>query len=808
MKTKRTLVLLTGLGLSIAGGLVCLDRQRGGGSPPAHLVGALGSNLKTKAPVDAGGPWPAGWVSVTGGPDDQAAITVLADRPGHQTLEFKLPGFTLEPVSVAAVPCSRLGVRGLIKVMEAGLPELPVASVSLIVPDGGRTFLKIVEHTVREIKVDPVEPSAGHLTRDVDPATVVPGFSDFYSGDGQWPKAPAEMSAAFTIREYQGVNVRLNPLRYDAGKGLLLVTEHLVVDVVTEGGRDKSAPAAAATGAGGGGFDRVYGRLFANQAAPAAIAKYQRPPSRGRMLVISDDVLVPHLADFVAWKRQCGIDVTVVAVGELGGTASAVGQAIAAMYAEPAGLAWVILVGDKEQVPTNVGRYDGSDSDSRYAMVAGDDIYPDLFVSRLSAANPTQLLTQVNRLVAYEKTPAVGAAAAWYGTGAGIAGNEGSPADFMRADLLRDDLLGYGFTAVDQIYQGQGGTTAGIRGALERGCSVVNYLGHGTGSGWTSVPFSSADVQSLGNRGRWPWIIDVSCSNGDFDRATCFAEAWLRAGTPEQPTGAVAMFAATSLTPWLPPTVMQAEAVALLTGDQANTIGSLCYSGLMRVLDLYGGLDVALRVVEQNVVFGDCSLMVRTTAPGFFDPEPVTAVAAEASSWIVDTQGPEGSVAALTSDGILHGFGVADAEGRAVVTISTSVDGHSAVTLTVTGYNMAPFIATVAVTGGSGDEAAPGSVAQVTVPAVVHLLGNFPNPFNPGTSIVFELPRDMRVRLAVYDVRGGLMRSLVDEVQPAGRREVYWDGRDAAGQAAASGVYLYWLRTDEGDFSGRMTLTK
>jgi flagellar hook assembly protein FlgD len=94
------------------------------------------------------------------------------------------------------------------------------------------------------------------------------------------------------------------------------------------------------------------------------------------------------------------------------------------------------------------------------------------------------------------------------------------------------------------------------------------------------------------------------------------------------------------------------------------------------------------------------------------------------------------------------------------------------------------------------------------VPAAVNLLGNFPNPFNPGTSIAFELPRDMRVRLAVYDVRGGLMRSLVDEVQPAGRREVYWDGRDAAGQAAASGVYLYWLRTDEGDFSGRMTLAK
>jgi hypothetical protein len=808
VKTKRTLALLTGLGLSIAGGLVYLDHEQGGGPPTAQLVGTLGPNLQAPTPANSGGPWSVGWVSINGGPGDPAAITVTARTPDRQTLEFKLPGFTLETVAVAGMRCSRIGVPDLVKVMEVGLPELPVASASLIVPEGGRTYLKIVEHTVREIKVDPVEPSVGHLNRDIDPSTVVPEFSDFYDGDAQWPESPAEIGAVFTIREYPGVNVRLNPLRYDAGKGLLLVTEHLVVDVITEGGLEKAVSPTAGVGAAGGGFDRVYGRLFANYAAPAAADKYRRPPSRGRMLIVSHDAFVPHLEGFAAWKRQRGIDVTVAAIGELGGTSAAVGRAIAAMYAEPAGLAWVVLAGDKDQVPTNVGLYDGSDSDSRYAMVAGNDSYPDLFVSRLSASNLTQLLTQVNRIIAYEKTPATGAAAAWYGTGVGIAGDEGSPSDLMRADLLRDHLLDYGFTTVDQIYQGRGGTTTSIRTTLERGCSLVNYLGHGTGFGWTSVPFSSGDVQALENRDMWPWIIDVSCSNGDFDLPTCFAEAWLRAGTPEQPTGAVAMIAATSLTPWLPPTVMQAEVVDLLTGDQANTIGSLCYSGLMQVLNRYAGLDVALRVVEQNVIFGDCSLMVRTTAPSSFDLEQVPTLAAGASSWTVDTGGPEGSVAALTSDGVLHGVGVADAAGRAVVAISTSLDDRSTVTLTMTGYNMTPFITTVTVTRENGDEDSHGPATPPTAPAVVNLLGNFPNPFNPSTSIAFDLPHDMRVRLAVYDMRGGLMRSLVDEVQPAGRREVLWDGRDASGHTAASGVYIYWLRTEEGNLSGRMTLTK
>lgn len=805
MNNKRIFALLGGLTLSIAGGLLYLEGRHEGGSPSTQMVGTLGADVPGADLAADAGLWPQGWVSVNGGPDDPAAITVSAGEPGRQTLDFKLPGFYLDSVEIGGVKCARVDVPGLVKAMAAGLPELPVAAATLIVPAGGRTFLKVVEHTVREYKVNPVEPSLGHLTRNIDPATVTPVFSDFYRSDGQWPKSPVELGAVFTVREYDGANVRINPLRYDAGKGLLLVTEHIVVDVVTEGGLEKSAAAVSAAPAAGG-FDRVYGRLFTNYQSPAAAAdKYQRLPARGRMLIVSHDAFVPELAAFTAWKRQLGIDVTVAAVSELGGTAAGIGQAIDAMYHEPAGLAWVILAGDKAQVPTNVGLYDGSDSDSRYAMVAGNDIYPDLFVSRLSASTATQLLTQTNRIIAYEKTPT--ADAAWYGTGAGIASDEGSPADFKRADLLRADLLDYGFGLVDQIYQGLGGTTAGIRNSLEKGCSVVNYLGHGTGYGWTSVPFSSGDVADLGNDGRWPWIIDVSCSNGDFDLNQCFAEAWLRAGTPDHPTGAVAMIAASSLAPWVPPTVMQAEAVDLLVADQANTIGALCYSGLMRVLDLYGGLDVALQVVEQNVVFGDCSLMVRTAAPRAFDLDQAPLLAAGTSDWTLDTGGPEGSVATITSEGVLHGLGIAGPDGRAVVAITTPVDDRAAVVLTVTGYNMIPHIETVAVTsGGGGISPEPEPVPEVRGQVV--LLGNYPNPFNPTTSIAFELPRDMRVRLVVYDVRGSLVRQLLDDVQPAGRRDVLWDGRDAAGRASASGVYLYWLRTEDGDLSGRMMLTK
>jgi subtilisin-like proprotein convertase family protein len=81
-------------------------------------------------------------------------------------------------------------------------------------------------------------------------------------------------------------------------------------------------------------------------------------------------------------------------------------------------------------------------------------------------------------------------------------------------------------------------------------------------------------------------------------------------------------------------------------------------------------------------------------------------------------------------------------------------------------------------------------------PAATALLGNAPNPFNAGTRILFDLARDDRVRLDLFDVRGRLVRRLLDAPLAAGRHEVAWDSRDDAGRPVASGTYLCRLRGD------------
>ncbi len=82
------------------------------------------------------------------------------------------------------------------------------------------------------------------------------------------------------------------------------------------------------------------------------------------------------------------------------------------------------------------------------------------------------------------------------------------------------------------------------------------------------------------------------------------------------------------------------------------------------------------------------------------------------------------------------------------------------------------------------------AVALQEEPAAIGLADNHPNPFNSSTQIVYRLGSDGPVRLEIFNTLGQPLRTLVDEVQTAGRYRVHWDARDRRGAAVAAGVYL------------------
>ena len=94
------------------------------------------------------------------------------------------------------------------------------------------------------------------------------------------------------------------------------------------------------------------------------------------------------------------------------------------------------------------------------------------------------------------------------------------------------------------------------------------------------------------------------------------------------------------------------------------------------------------------------------------------------------------------------------------------------------------------------------------LPTVFALHGNYPNPFNPMTTIKFDLPRQAHVKLSVYDIAGRLVKTLVDEVRPAATHTVVWDGSDRSGRRVASGTYYYVVQSDSFRAVQKMMLVK
>lgn len=88
------------------------------------------------------------------------------------------------------------------------------------------------------------------------------------------------------------------------------------------------------------------------------------------------------------------------------------------------------------------------------------------------------------------------------------------------------------------------------------------------------------------------------------------------------------------------------------------------------------------------------------------------------------------------------------------------------------------------------------------------LAQNVPNPFNPSTTISFELPSPAHAVLEIFDVHGRIVRTLADKTFPAGHHSVEWDGRNANGRAAGSGVYFYRLRAAGRSEAKKMVILK
>ena len=94
------------------------------------------------------------------------------------------------------------------------------------------------------------------------------------------------------------------------------------------------------------------------------------------------------------------------------------------------------------------------------------------------------------------------------------------------------------------------------------------------------------------------------------------------------------------------------------------------------------------------------------------------------------------------------------------------------------------------------------------VPEVFALHQNYPNPFNPHTNIKYDLPDSEFVKIIIYDVMGRKIRTLVNEYQDSGYRNIIWNANDDLGRLVSAGMYIYTIQAGEFRQTKKMLLLK
>jgi len=105
-----------------------------------------------------------------------------------------------------------------------------------------------------------------------------------------------------------------------------------------------------------------------------------------------------------------------------------------------------------------------------------------------------------------------------------------------------------------------------------------------------------------------------------------------------------------------------------------------------------------------------------------------------------------------------------------------------------------------------GDISEPENESPAVNSVVLH--NNYPNPFNPETTISFSLPSEQEVSLNIYNLKGQKVRELVNGRMVSGTYSVIWNGNNDSGKQAGSGLYFYKLKTEGKEFSRKMPLLK
>ena len=574
-----------------------------------------------------------------------------------------------------------------------GDAALPMITELIPFTNAGSISLEAIQRQEINLELELKSTPAGHLDSEQESIQI----SDYdWSKSGRETADEISLGDAVTMRDHRFLPVTIRPVILDAGSQTLRIPIRITfeihdleyaeeVEITDEGGiRSISLPE--------------------EQFAP-----------KGSYLIIAPPAYIMAVEFFADWKLRQGYEVTTVSTTVTGNGAANIKAYIQEVWdSGEIRPDYLVLVGDEDRgipghyIQNPQGEY--LVTDHPYALLEGEDSFPELMVGRLSVDSVSELGAFMSKIINYESAPFTGDTS-WFLRGLMISTTWGAASAQATKEWVAAKMYENGYSNVYTAYHPGVGSPTAISNPINAGVSYVNYRGFGMYNGWFGPDFTSTNVETMiYNGAKTPVITSVVCGGGNFAawEDPCFGETWVRLGTSANPRGAVAFFGPSEL----------------YTHTQFNNVIDIgIYSGIFDegITSLGGALwngKLELwRNYYQNTFFpfgqtpefyhhvynllGDPGMQLWTGVPeqlSVIHPETLTMGDNSISVAVNDESGeavPGAYVALYNVENALGGY--TDFNGEINLPFTASVVGD--IQLTITGKNLYPYLTTLPVTG-------------------------------------------------------------------------------------------------------------
>ena len=758
------------------------------------------------------------------------AECVKSDMAGLQA-HFSFSSLDAINVETTRGEFSEIHIEGAYPNGNVGEPQLPMFTRLIAIPTGATPVVKVsahseTEYTLSDYGIGTVSAMQAPIRKNVDPSTVEYVYSEAaYARDSYNNDPIAMVEVLGTMRGITLGRLIVQPVRYNPVAGTVKVFNDIEVNVDFENG-DAEGTMQMFTSTANIAFQSVYDQIFnidmlmggSRDAYPDHPDFYNTPV---KVLVICYSGFQGNAAlnSWLQWKLQKGYYVDIYYTNETGTTANSIKDFIKTKYnaSVSAGNAYtyLIVIGDTGQVPQYMTKTIDNTigecaSDLGYSSVnfttsSTTNYFPDMYYSRISVENTTQLTNYINKVLTYEKFEFTDGGN--YLNNVILVGGWDSNWTSRVAKPTINYATNYYFNSSNTTYggfgsgtinatistsstQGWSGTNHGCYDGLNNGVCFLNYTAHGDKQEWQGPQFTAKQAEGVTNTGKYFFAVGNCCLTGNYNlndanysssyapsssigATACFGETMIRVPN----AGAIAYVGCAPYSYWYedfywavgahsysqgnyPTQSASSNGVydIMFTDQYWNSASALLYVGNLSVQQAVTNGNQTSSVTDGDCnnsahyyfqfyhTLGDGSIMPYITKPEANTVTIPSTVTPSTSSITVNAVA--GSYVAVTDNSsVIYGVAEANSSGVATVNFTNAIPGTGTLHVVVTRQQYQPYFGTINIVGGTQ--------YNITVTQPQHGTINAPSQAYAGTTVTLTATPETGYCLSSWTVKQG-----------------------------------------------------